>query len=437
MVELNDVFMVEYVRTPFSRSRPRSRERSAFSEITADQLVGYTLRNLFEERLKEKMEPSKVSEFGIGCSLQVGSNYAYAGRTGWFAGGMPYSVPSLAFDRACGSSMSAMHYGSMSIQTGNADVFVASGVEHMFKEPMDITLQKCIKGPQHLIMEKEGNQWYRGDLDIMTGFNMIQTAQKLAEAEHEHINKQNMAEFGVTSHKFAAKALEEGYFKGEIVPVKGHKEGDLDEELWYDYDLSIRKNPSLEKTLSLSAASSPGYRGGYKGKLLSRKKYKEIFGTSRGVITPGNASPLNAGAATCMLASQEAIEQYNLKPMAKIIAMGWAGVPPSVMGRGPVPATEKALKKAGLTADKIDVWEINEAFAAVVLNCMHHFNVPRERVNMKGGAIAIGHPLGASGVRLPGTLARIMQEKKFKYGVATLCCGSGQGVTTILENPNL
>lgn len=437
MTELKEVYMVDYVRTPFSRSRPGNRERSAFSEITSDMLVGYTLRNMFEERLKDKVKPEEVSEFGLGCSLQVGRNWAYGGRNAWFAGNMPYSVPSLAFDRLCGSSMSAMHHGIMSIQTGNSDIFVASGVEHMYQEPMDLAHQKKIIGPDHLIIEREGNQWYRGDLDIMTGYNMIQTAQKLAEAEHSHITPKMMAEFAVQSHKWAAKGVEDGYFKGEIVPVLGHKEGDLEEEVLYDHDLSIRKNSTVEKTLSLSAASSPGFRGGYKHKLLGRKEYKEIYGTSRGVITPGNASPLNAGAATVMITSKEAMEKHDLTPMAKIIAMGWAGVPPSVMGRGPVPATEMALKKAGLTADDIGAWEINEAFAVVVLNAMHHFNIPREKVNIRGGAIAIGHPLGASGTRLPGTLARIMQEKKIKYGVATLCCGSGQGVATILENPNV
>ncbi len=436
MNQFKDVYMVDYVRTPFSRSRPGNRERSAFSEVTSDMLVGYTLRNLFEERLKGKLNPEEVSEFGLGCSFQVGTNWAYTGRNAWFAGGMPYTVPSIAFDRACGSSMTAMHHGIMSIQTSNADIFIASGVEHMYLEPMDLAHQKCIKGPGHLIVKKEGNQWYRGDIDIMTGYNMIQTAQKLAELEHSHITRQMMAEFAVKSHEWASNALEEGFFKGEIVPVMGHREGNLEEEMLYDHDLSIRKGSNYEKIMQLSAASSPGFRGGYKHKLLKRKEYQEIFNTGKGVINPGNASPLNAGAATCMIASEDAMNTHNLTPMAKIVSMGWAGVPPSLMGQGPVPATEMALKKAGLTADDIDIWEINEAFAVVVLNCMHHFNIPREKVNVRGGAIAIGHPLGASGVRLPGTLARIMKEKNAKYGVATLCCGSGQGVTTILENPD-
>lgn len=436
MVQLRNVYMVDYVRTPFSRSRPKSRERSAFSEIRADQLVGLTLRNMFEERMKDKVKPEEVSEFGYGLSFPVGTNWPYAARNAWFSGNMPPSVPSLFFDRACGSAMSAMHHGILSIQTGDNDIFVASGAEHMFMEPMDPTLQKNMVAPKHLIIKDEDGFWYRDDIDIMTGMSMVQTAQKLFEYECDHISIEDMAKFGVTSHDWASKALEEGYFKGEIVPVWGHKEGNLEEKWLVDHDLAIRKGVTLEKTLSLPPVSTPGFMGGYKNKRFSRKEYKERFGTKKGVITPGNSSPLNAGAATLMLASEEAVKEHDLEPMARIVSMGWAGVDPSVMGRGPVPATEIALKKAGLTAEDIDYWEINEAFAVVVLNAMHHFNIPREKVNVKGGAIAIGHPLGASGVRLPGTLARILKEKKAKYGVATLCCGSGQGVTTVIENPD-
>ncbi|MHA1520851.1 MAG: acetyl-CoA C-acyltransferase [Promethearchaeota archaeon] len=437
MVQLNDVYIVDYVRTPFSRSRPKSRERSAFSELRADQLTGLTLRNMFEERLKGKVNPEEVSEFGFGCSFPVGTNWPYAARNAWFSGNMPASVPSIFFDRACGSAMTAMHHGVLSIQTGDNDIFIASGAEHMFMEPMDPQLQKNMVAPDHLLLEREGSMWYRGDIDIMTGFSMVQTAQKLWEYENEHISIESLSQFGVDSHNLSVKALDEGYFKGEIVPVLGHKEGSVEEEWLVDHDLAIRRGATLEKTLSLSPVSSPGYMGGYKNKLYKRKEYKEKFGTKKGVITSGNSSPLNAGAATMMLASEESMKSHDLKPMARIVSMGWAGVDPSVMGRGPVPATEIALKKAGLTAEDIDYWEINEAFAVVVLNAMHHFNIPREKVNVKGGAIAIGHPLGASGVRLPGTLARILQEKNAKYGVATLCCGSGQGVTTIIENTNV
>ncbi|MHA1611769.1 MAG: beta-ketoacyl synthase N-terminal-like domain-containing protein, partial [Promethearchaeota archaeon] len=173
MVQLNDVYIVDYVRTPFSRSRPKSRERSAFSELRADQLTGLTLRNMFEERLKGKVNPEEVSEFGFGCSFPVGTNWPYAARNAWFSGNMPASVPSIFFDRACGSAMTAMHHGVLSIQTGDNDIFIASGAEHMFMEPMDPQLQKNMVAPDHLLLEREGSMWYRGDIDIMTGFSMV------------------------------------------------------------------------------------------------------------------------------------------------------------------------------------------------------------------------------------------------------------------------
>ena len=329
-----------------------------------------------------------------------------------------------------------MIHGIMSIMTGYGDIYVASGFEHMFQEPMSPDLQHNMSSPKHLIVPNpdDNNFWYRDDIDIMTGFSMVQTAQKLWEYEADHISIERMAKFGVTSHNNAVKALDEGYFKDEIVPVMGHKEGDLNEPLLVDHDLSIRRGATLEKTLSLPVVSNPGFRGGYKHKLYKKKEYIEKFGTKTGTITAGNSSPLNAGAATAMIMSKEAMESHNMKPMAKILSMGWASVDPSVMGRGPVPSTETALKKAGLKPEDIDYWEVNEAFAVVVLNFIDHFKIPEEIVNIKGGAIAIGHPLAASGVRLPGTLARILKEKKAKYGCAALCCGSGQGVTLVIEN---
>ena len=157
-------------------------------------------------------------------------------------------------------------------------------------------------------------------------------------------------------------------------------------------------------------------------------------GTEEGVITVGSSSPLNAGATTALLMEAKEAEKRGLEPLARIVSLGWAGVDPSVMGRGPVPATKMALENAGLTADDIDYWEINEAFCIVALNCLNHYNVPWEKVNVMGGSTAIGHPLGATMIRLPGTLARILKDKKAKYGLATACAGFGQGISTLIEN---
>jgi acetyl-CoA C-acetyltransferase len=438
MGKFTDVYMVDYIRTPFSRSRPQNASRSAFSEIRSEQLVALTLRNMFEERLKGKVEKDEPDEFLLGCSLPIGTNWAYAGRNAWLAGKMPYTVPSQVFDRQCGSAMSAMHHGMMQIMLDYADIIVVSGVEHMYKEPMQFGIQQNWDPPAYLAVE--GTEWYRDDVDMATGYQMVQTAQKLFEEEaltDKPITREEMDRWGVRSHELAVKALEEGYFKGEILPVMGHREGDVNEPMLIEHDLSIRKGTTYERTAGLSAASDPGFKGGYKHAHFKRKEYKEKFNSLKGQITAGNSSPLNAGAATCVLMNEKTMKDHGLTPMVKLVSMGWAGVDPSVMGRGPVPASKMALEKAGLEADDMDYWEINEAFAIVTLSCMKEFNIPAEKVNVKGGAIAIGHPLGASGVRLPATLARILNEKNAKYGLANLCCGSGQGVAVVMENVNV
>ncbi|MFX1236380.1 MAG: acetyl-CoA C-acyltransferase [Promethearchaeota archaeon] len=438
-----DVYLVDYVRTPFSRSRPGNRNGSAFSELRGEQLIAFTHRNMFDERLKGKVEKEEVDEFLLGCSLPIGSNWAYAGRNAIFAGKMPVTIPSIMFDRQCGSAMAAMHHGMMSIMLGYGDIMLVSGMEHMYKEPMQFGLQKHWIPPVYLIQESingKKNPWYNDKVDVTTALQMVQTAQKLLEEEattEKPITREEMDRWGVRSHELAVKALKEGYFKDEIIPIMGHKEGDSREPMLIEHDLSIRENTTYEKTASLSAVSDPGFKGGYKNPVLDRRAYREVFKSTRGQITAGNSSPLNAGAASCLLMNEEAMESHDMKPMVKLISMGWAGVDPSVMGRGPVPASQMALDKAGMKVDDIDLWEINEAFAVVTLNCMKHFNIPAEKVNLKGGAIAIGHPLGASGIRLPCTLARILNEKKAKYGLANLCCGSGQGVAVIMENVNL
>lgn len=193
--------------------------------------------------------------------------------------------------------------------------------------------------------------------------------------------------------------------------------------------MAARKS-TLEGVSGLRRLSIPFYlekNGGKEG-------YFKREGTEEGVITAGNSSPLNAGATAAVLMQAEEAKKRGLEPMARIVSIGWAGVDPRVMGRGPVPATRKALEYANLTADDIDFWEINEAFTIVALNCMDKFNIPEEKVNIMGGSTAIGHPLGATMLRLTGTLARILRDKKAKFGVANACIGGGQGVATIIEN---
>jgi acetyl-CoA C-acetyltransferase len=196
-----------------------------------------------------------------------------------------------------------------------------------------------------------------------------------------------------------------------------------------DRDMNVRKS-NLETVSQLRRLTQPFFlekNGGREG-------YIEREGTDQGVITAGNSSPLNAGATAAVLMGAKEAEKRGIEPLARIVSIGWAGVDPTVMGRGPVPATKKALKYAGLTADDIDFWEINEAFCIVALNCMDKFNIPEEKVNVMGGSTGIGHPLAATMVRLTGTLARILKDNNAKYGIANACVGGGQGVATVIEN---
>jgi acetyl-CoA C-acetyltransferase len=213
------------------------------------------------------------------------------------------------------------------------------------------------------------------------------------------------------SHELAAKAREEGFFEEEIMPIEVTVDGGTKQLV--DYDQTVRK-PGTETSLEKISSLPPAFQEG-------------------GVITAGNSSPLNDGAAAVMLMSKDKAIEYGLKPLATVKSMGWAGVDPTIMGTGPVPASRKALKRARLSASDIDFWEINEAFAIVTLVCIKELGINPNKVNVKGGAIAIGHPLGMSGARLVGTLARILNVEKGKYGIATACVGGGQGAAILLE----
>ncbi|MFX0012560.1 MAG: hypothetical protein ACFE9R_19765, partial [Candidatus Hermodarchaeota archaeon] len=290
----------------------------------------------------------------------------------------------------------------------------------------------------NLKMINKNSEWYRPQYDFITTINMLQTAQKLYEQESPYITKEDMDKFGVRSHNLTVKNTEEGWFKGEIIPIMAHAEGNVDEKMLIDKDMAARKS-TLERVAQLPRISNPFYlkENAYGEDLGGRKGYEEREGTKQGVITPGNSSPLNAGATAALLMEAGEAQKRGLEPMAKVLSLGWAGVDPTVMGRGPVPASQMALKHAGLKADDIDFWEINEAFCIVALNCMKQLNIPEEKVNVMGGATAIGHPLGSTMVRLTGTLARILNDKKGKYGIANACIGGGQGIAVLLENPNV
>ncbi len=422
-LKLKEVWLIDYARTAFSRSRPTQPERDVFGEIRGDELLAELLMKFFDGKLADKgIEKKDMDEVSIGVASGVLENWTYGGRSPLFLAGFPYEVPSFFIDRQCASAGSGMHVGIMEIMTGHSKSVLSTGFEHM-------TRVRGIGIDRNYSTENKESKFYRPDLDLQTSFNMLQTAQKLYEEEVPTFTKENLDEFGVRSHNLAVKYQEEGWFKGEIIPIEGHAAGNVEEKMIIDRDMNARKS-TLEAVSQLRRISQPFFlekNGGKEG-------YMKREGTDEGVITAGNSSPLNAGATAAVLMEAEEAKKRGIEPMAKIVSVGWAGVDPTVMGRGPVPATQKALKYAGLSAEDIEYWEINEAFCIVALNCMDKFDIPEEKVNIKGGSTAIGHPLGATMVRLTGTLARILKDKKAKYGIANACVGGGQGVATIIEN---
>ncbi|MFW9876003.1 MAG: acetyl-CoA C-acyltransferase [Candidatus Thorarchaeota archaeon] len=422
-MELKEVWLIDYARTAFSRCRPRTPERDVFGDTRGDELLAQLLMKFFDEKLADKgIEKKDIEEASVGVAAGVNEGWTYGGRLPIFMAGFPVTVPAFFIDRQCGSAGSGMHVGIMEIMTGNAKCVLANGFEHMGRG-------RGTGVSPNMKMGDKNSIYYRPDLDLQTTMNMLQTAQKLYEEEVPTFTKEDLDRFGVRSHNLTVKSYEDGWFKGEIIPVPGHAEGDVEEKIMVDRDMNARPS-SMEGHAKLPRLSRPFYlekNGGKEG-------YEKREGTDQGVITVGNSSPLNAGATTAVCMEAEEAKKRGLEPMARIVSIGWAAVDPTTMGRGPVPATERALKVAGMSAEDIDYWEINEAFCIVTLNCMDKFNLPWEKVNIMGGSTAIGHPLGSTMIRLTGTLARILKDKKAKYGIANACVGGGQGVATVIEN---
>jgi acetyl-CoA acetyltransferase family protein len=395
MPQLREVYVGDYLRVPFSRSRPSQPERDVYNSLRMDQALAMLIKKVLE---RTTFRPEELGDVVTGCAFQTGENWLYGGRHPVLLAGLPVTVPAMAMDRACASSMNASAEGAMEIMTGNSDVVLAGGMEHLTHVP--IANNPALAPNTRLLTRPEYARYQMG-----TGYSMGLTAEKLAE--QEGFTREEMDRFSVDSHMKAARSVDAGWFRGELLGIKVEVSG---EEKIIDVDQSIRRDTTLEQL----AALQPSFKAG-------------------GLITAGNSSPLNAGATLVALASKEKLDEHGVKPLARIVSMGWAGVEPSLMGKGPVPASQKALARAGLGADEVDLWEINEAFAVVVLYAVRELGLDPGRVNIHGGGIAIGHPLGASGARLVGTLARELHETGKEYGVATLCVGGGQGFAMVLQ----
>jgi acetyl-CoA C-acetyltransferase len=349
------------------------------------------------------LKAEEVDDFIVGSAYGVSEQWTYGGRFPIFLANLPEKIPAKFVDQQCGSGMAGIHIGFMEISMGYADIVMVGGIEHMTRVPMGETLRAkgAISPNPRLFTEPAYKHW-----DMVTSTNMGLTAEKLfAQTD---FTKEDMDRWGTRAHQLASKAHKEGFFKDEILPIEAEQEDG--KMLVVDRDQAVRDDATLEGMKNLKPAFKPD-----------------------GVITAGNSSPLNAAATSMILMSKETAKKKGIVPMATIRSIGFAGVDPTIMGAGPVPASRMALEKAGLQAKDIDYWEINEAFAIVALNCIKELEIDPNRVNVMGGGTAIGHALGATGVRLVGTLSRILKVKGGRYGLANACVGGGQGVATIIE----
>ncbi len=397
---MKEVVIAGYLRTAQSRSRPNDPARDWFCNMRADELLAKVLPELID---RVGIDAKEIEDFLVGCATGVGEQWAYGGRSPILLANLPETIPAKFVDQQCGSAMAAIQIGFMEIAQNFADIVMIGGMEHMTRVPMGgTTTDRGLVAPNmSLFMDPKYQHW-----DMMTTMNMGLTAEKLfARTDY---TKEDMDKWGVRSHQLASQAQKDGFFDGEILPIEAPQaDGSV---MTVDKDQAIRDDATMDGMANL------------------RPAFKKD-----GVITAGISSPLNAAATTMMLMSKETAKAKGIKPLATIRSIGFAGVDPTIMGHGPVPATQRALDSAGLKASDIDYWEINEAFCIVALNCIKELGLDPDRVNVMGGGTAIGHALGATGVRLTGTLARVLEAKGGRYGCANACVGGGQGVATIIE----
>src|SRR5512139_3819269 len=396
---MSDVVIAGFLRTAQSKSSLKDPTRDWFHKLRADDLLSRLLPEVIK---RTGIKAEEIDDFIVGTSIGVSEQWAYGGRTPLWLANLPETIAAKFVDQQCGSSMASIHVGFMEIAMGYADIVMVGGMEHMTRVPMGGMAPKGhISLNMRLFTEPAYKHW-----DMMTSVNMGLTAEKLFA--QRQFTKEDMDRWGTRSHQLASKAYKEGFFKDEILPIEAEQaEGKM---MLVDRDQAVRDDATLEGMKDLKPSFKPD-----------------------GVITPGNSSPLNAAASSMILMSKETAKKKGIQPMAAVRSIGFAGVDPTIMGVGPVPASRMALEKVGLQAKDIDYWEINEAFAIVALNCIKELGIDPDRVNVMGGGTAIGHALGATGVRLVGTLARILKAKGGRYGLANACVGGGQGVATLIE----
>ena len=383
---MREVVIVEAVRTPIGRRNGKLKD---VHPVVLGSLV------LKEIVRRAGIEPEIVEDVVFGCVTQVGEQSLNVARNAWLAAGFPVTTPGTTVDRQCGSSQQAIHFAANLIQSGVCDVTIAGGVESMSRVPMGANaVSPGTPFPPELM------ELY--DL-VPQGISAELMARKY------RVSRKEMDEFGVRSHHLAHEATEKGYLKSQIMPVEVSVDGNGHHEL-FSRDEGIRANASYEATAALQPAFNPEHS-----------------------ITAGNSSQISDGAAAVLLMSLEKAKELHLKPRARIRAQAVVGTDPVLMLEGPIPGTAAVLKRAGLQLSSIDLFEVNEAFASVVLAWQKETGADMSKTNVNGGAIAVGHPLGASGAILMNRLLYELERRDLRYGLETMCCGGGLGTATIID----
>ena len=402
---LNNAYIIDAIRTPFGRYG------GALAPVRADDLGAIPIRALMERNAN--INWVKVDDVIYGCANQSGEDNRNVGRMSSLLAGLPYQVPATTVNRLCGSSMDALAIAARAIKAGEAHLIIAGGVESMSRAPLVMGKSDQAFGrSQKLEDTTMGWRFINPKLNELYGTEtMPQTAENVAE--QFNINRADQDAFALRSQQRTAAAQEAGFFKDEITPVSiPQRKG---EPVIVDKDEHPRADTTLEKLTKL----------------------RPIV-TADGTVTAGNASGINDGAAAFLVASEQAVKEFNLKPRARIVASTTVGVEPRIMGFAPAPAMKKLVAQTGLSLDEMDVIELNEAFAAQALACTRDLGLADDskRVNPNGGAIALGHPLGASGARLVLTALNQLEKTDKRYAICSMCIGVGQGIAMIIERVN-
>ena len=399
---MKEAFIIDGVRTAFGKFR------GTLSSIRTDDLAAHVIKNLVEKQSNIPLDA--YDDVILGCANQAGEDNRNVARMAALLSGLPWSVPGETINRLCASGMSSIVHANRAIKAGDADLIISGGIEHMTRGPLAMSKSaRAFGGDMKVYDTSFGWRFVNPKMHELYGTDaMGNTAENLAELYD--INREDQDKFAYWSQMKASAAQKSGRLAKEICPINIPRR--KQDDLMFDQDEFIRHDTNMEALSKL------------------RPAFKK-----EGTVTAGNASGLNDGAAAVVIASEDAVSKYKLKPLARIVSSAVVGVEPRIMGIGPVQASQKALKKAGLSLDDISVIELNEAFAAQSLACTRALGLQDDdpRINPNGGAIAIGHPLGVSGTRISHSLALELHEKEGRYGLATMCIGVGQGYAMIIE----